>query len=258
MIARLREEGAIFLHAVQFLTRLPVPQSLSFSPDRLHAATRYFPLVGALVGVFGAIVFTLSHLVFPQSVAALISMCATLLATGAFHEDGLADTFDGIGGGAARERALEIMKDSRIGAYGACALVMAFALKGAALFAMPTVAMAWMLLSAHCVSRFSSVVVIASSHYVRDHGTGKPVAAGLSPAGFAFAAASALAVWALCGLSVSWPAALGGSLGAMAGHVAMRLFFERKLGGYTGDCLGAVQQASEVGFYLGALAWLSS
>lgn len=258
MIAHVREEAAIFLHAMQFLTRLPMCSAIAFSPERLQAAARYFPLVGALVGAIGAIVFVLSDYVFPQPVAVLVSMGATLLATGAFHEDGLADTFDGVGGSATRERSLEIMKDSRIGTYGAGALVLALALKSAALFAMPVDAMVWLLIAAHAVSRFSSVFVIATSCYVRDHGTGKPVAAGLSLAAFGFATASAIVILTMFGLSVSWKAALGATVGAMMGHIALRLFFERKLGGYTGDCLGAVQQASEIGFYLGALAWLSS
>lgn len=252
----MREEWAIFLLAVQFLTRLPVPASPGFTPERLTAATRYYPLVGALIGGFAALVYALAALVWPPGVAVLLSIAATTALTGAFHEDGLADMFDGVGGGASRERALEIMKDSRIGTYGAAALILALGLKAAALAAMPAAAVVLGLIAAHALSRFSAVLIIATSSYVRDQGTAKPVAAGVGAQSLAIAGVTSLA----CLLALAWGVGLMAALLALAGlalgHLAMRRAFERKLGGYTGDCLGAVQQASEIGLYLGLLAWL--
>jgi adenosylcobinamide-GDP ribazoletransferase len=252
----MREQWAILLLAVQFLTRLPVPASAGFTPARLTAATRYHPLVGAFIGALVALVYALALLAWPPLVAVVISIAASLLLTGAFHEDGLADMFDGIGGGMTRERALEIMKDSRIGTYGAAALILALALKAATLAAMPPLAVILALLAGHGLSRFSAVLVIATSAYVRDHGTAKPVADGVSRESLIIATATALPLLLVLAWGLGITPALLGLAGLTLGHWAMRRVFERKLGGYTGDCLGAVQQGSELGFYLGVLAWL--
>jgi adenosylcobinamide-GDP ribazoletransferase len=252
----MREQWAIFLLAVQFLTRLPVPASAGFTPERLTAATRFYPLVGALIGGLVAGVYALALLLWPPMVAVLLSIAAGLALTGAFHEDGLADMFDGVGGGLTRERALEIMKDSRIGTYGAAALILALALKAAALAAMPPLAVILALVAGHGLSRFSAVLVIATSSYVRDHGTAKPVAEGVSRQSLLIATASALVLLLALAWGLGISPALLGLAGLALGHWGMRRVFERKLGGYTGDCLGAVQQGSELGFYLGLLAWL--
>jgi adenosylcobinamide-GDP ribazoletransferase len=148
------------------------------------------------------------------------------------------------------------MKDSRIGTYGAAALILALALKAATLAAMPPDAAILALIAGHGLSRFSAVLVIATSGYVRDHGTAKPVAEGVSRESLRIAAGSALLLWLGLALALGPMAALLGLLGLAAGHLAMRRVFERKIGGYTGDCLGAVQQGSEITFYLGVLAWL--
>ncbi|MEM1037077.1 MAG: adenosylcobinamide-GDP ribazoletransferase [Pseudomonadota bacterium] len=252
----MKSEAASFLLAVQFLTRVPIGRLNVYTPERMTAATRYYPLVGALVGGFCALMFVASDTALPTAVAVLLSIAAGLLLTGAFHEDGLADTFDGIGGGLTRERALEIMRDSRLGTYGTLALVTALAIKAAALISMPTVMIPAALITAHGLSRLSSIIVIATSRYVRDEGTGKPVAGGISFISLLVAlvtGAAIVAIWCLLypSLAITW------ALGAMViGHGLMRVFFEPKLGGYTGDTLGAIQQASEIGFYLGLLAWV--
>ncbi|WP_431303799.1 adenosylcobinamide-GDP ribazoletransferase [Sediminicoccus sp. BL-A-41-H5] len=252
----MREQWAILLLAVQFLTRLSVPASAGFTPARLTAATRYHPLVGAFIGALVALVYALALLAWPPLVAVVISIAASLLLTGAFHEDGLADMFDGVGGGMTRERALEIMKDSRIGTYGGAALMLALLLKATALAALPPHAVIIALITGHGLSRFSSVLVIATSGYVRDHGTAKPVADGVSRESLMIAAATALVLWLGLALGLGWMAALLSLVGLALGHLAIRRVYERKVGGYTGDCLGAVQQGSELGFYLGVLAWL--
>ncbi len=254
----LGNEAAIFLLALQFLTRLPVPTARLFTEARLAAAPRYFPLIGALIGAVAAAIFWGAAQLFPPLIAAILSTAATLLLTGAFHEDGLADTFDGIGGGMTRERSLEIMKDSRIGTYGAAALIMALGLKVTALASLPLTIILAALIAGHTLSRASAVFTIATSRYVRFEGKAKPVASGLSFPGLSFALVTASAVIAALYFLAGWlPLLLGASFAGLAiGHVAMRLFFEPKLGGYTGDALGAVQQASEIGFYLGLLACL--
>ncbi|MEL6861810.1 MAG: adenosylcobinamide-GDP ribazoletransferase [Pseudomonadota bacterium] len=253
----MKNEGAIFLLAVQFMTRLPIASDKLYTPERLNAAARYYPLVGLLVGGICAGSFWGLLFMFPIPLAVLLSTTIGLLVTGAFHEDGLADTFDGLGGGHTREQALTIMKDSRLGTYGTLALVTVLAIKVATLSSLPTAQIIIALVAAHGLSRLSSVIVILTSQYARENGTAKPVASGLSLAG----ALTALTVGALAlaGAALFAPAAalLWASSGMVIGHIGMRLMFERKLGGYTGDTLGAVQQVSELGFYLGWLAWLS-
>ncbi len=256
MRERLADEVAVFLLAVQFLTRLPLPAELGYSPARMAATPRWHPGVGVLVGALTGLVFWLAAHVWPPALAALISTAAGLLLTGAFHEDGFADACDGLGGGATRSAALEIMRDSRLGTYGAAGLGLMLAAKVVALAAMPVAAVPLALIAGHAASRASSVAVIATSAYVRDHGTGKPVADGVGDGGLALALATGgLAILALA-LALPPAAVAGALLGLGLGHAAMRSRFERRLGGYTGDCLGAVQQTSELGLYLGVLACL--
>ena len=251
---RAREECAALLLAVQLLTRWPVRSAGVFTEARLAASPRYYPLVGALVGALAGGVFWVAHLVFPASLALVLSTAASLLATGAFHEDGFADACDGLGGGATRERALEIMRDSRLGTYGAAGLGLMLAAKILALAAAPSGVVPWLMIAAHAASRSSAVLAIATSTCVRDTGIAKPVADAIHPGSLTLALVTGGA--AICMLfAVTTPAAvLAGFAGAAAGHLAMRAAYERKLGGYTGDCLGGVQQTSEIGLYLGVVA----
>lgn len=250
-------ESIVFLLALQFLTRLPLPQNVGYSPERFAATPRYFPLVGAVVGGIGAVAYWITDSVFPAMIAVLMSMAATILATGAFHEDGLADMADGVGGGTTRERVLEIMKDSRLGSYGTCALVGSLAFKAAALLSMPGDILPIVLVTSHVLSRWSSVIAVATGRYVRDAGMAKPVAMGVSMAGVCIATATAVVCAAMFGFGLAWQALCSGLVGLLFGHACARLSYERKLGGYTGDCLGGVQQLSEIGFCLGVVAWLS-
>lgn len=251
---RAREELAVFLLAVQFLTRWPIRSHGLFTEARLTAATRYYPLVGAMIGAFSGGVFWLAALVFPVTLAIVLATAASLLTTGAFHEDGFADTCDGLGGGATRERALEIMRDSRLGTYGAAGLGLMLAAKVLALAATPPEAVPWLLMAAHAASRSAAVLAIATSTYVRDAGLASPVAETVTPDSLAFVLATGAA--AVCVLlTVTTPAvSLAGLGGLAAGYLVMRGVYVRKLGGYTGDCLGAVQQTSELGMYLAVAA----
>ena len=252
-MSRVREETAVLLRAVQLLTRWPVRVSGVFSAERFAAATRYYALTGALIGAFAGAVYWLAHLVFPASLAVILSTAATLLATGAIHEDGLADTCDGLGGGATRERTLEIMRDSRLGTCGVAGLGLMLGTKVLALSALPSEAVPWLLVAAHAASRSSAVLVMATSTYVRGEGIAERLAGSIPLASVALALATGAA--AVCVLLVVAPpiVLLAGIVGLAAGHLAMRAAYERKLGGYTGDCLGGVQQASEIGMYLGVL-----
>ncbi|MGL4743314.1 MAG: adenosylcobinamide-GDP ribazoletransferase [Dermatophilaceae bacterium] len=243
--------------AGQLLTRMPL-RGVPWSEEAQARSVRWFPLVGVLIGgVTGGVLWS-AALVWPAVVAAVLSTAAGVLFTGAFHEDGLADTADALGAGADRARALEIMRDSRLGSYGAVALLLVLTLKVGVLTELLSASSAPVVVAAlvagHALSRASMVVVVATSTYVRDRGAGTAVAQGIGRAPLAVTLiGGALAVAPLA--VVAGPLAVSAALvGAAAGHLAARLIFERRLGGYTGDCLGAVQQLSEVTMLLGLLA----
>lgn len=251
----LRIEWQLFLLAVQFLTRLPVPGTVPWSDDLTIRSVKFYPLVGGLVGLIGAVVLWIAALILPLSVAVLLSLAATLLATGAFHEDGLADAADGLGGGATRDRALEIMRDSRLGSYGAVTLGTVLALKVAVLMEMPPMAAGMALIAGHGMSRMAAVHIIATTRYARLTGS-KFAAPKVTRDGYRWALTTALVLLMPAVLTMGIGAGALGLCLAIALGQGMRLLCLRKLGGYTGDCLGAVQQLSELGFLIGALIWL--
>ncbi|TFV95229.1 adenosylcobinamide-GDP ribazoletransferase [Oxalobacteraceae bacterium OM1] len=246
----------LFFTALQFFTRLPVPRWVGFDPAWLHQASRYFPAVGVVVGAISCAVYIAAGIVFPPWVAVLLSTAAGIYATGAFHEDGFADTCDGFGGGMTPARVLEIMKDSRIGAYGAIGIGLLLAMKCATLAALPRTTTAGALLLAHPLSRLASVALIWRLAYVKDEGKAKPLAQRMSGGEFAIAcltvALVAAAVVAIGWLTVTALSAAAFAAAAAAAWLARK--FVRRIGGYTGDCLGAVQQLAEVAAYLAILA----
>ncbi|MEM7781083.1 MAG: adenosylcobinamide-GDP ribazoletransferase [Pseudomonadota bacterium] len=237
-----------------FLTRIPLPK-MDLSEANFAQAPAFYPLVGLLVGGIGAGGYAVGHLIEGPAIGALLALGATLLATGAFHEDGLADLFDGLGA-YTKERMLEVMRDSRLGTFGAVALFVVLGLKVASLSSLPMIVVLAALPLAHGLSRMSAVVVIATSRYSRLEGTAKPVAKGISRSALAVGSLTSIAALAAFGVWVSAELALGSLVGLVVGHVFTRLLFERRLGGYTGDCLGAVQQMSELGVYIAIVAWL--
>lgn len=243
-----------FFTALGYFTRVPVPRWVGFEADYLNAAARYFPLIGVLIGGFGAVIYLAALRVFPAGVAVLLSMAATLLITGAFHEDGLADCADAFGGAYTRDDTLRIMHDSRIGAFGAIALIVALALKWQTLASMLPLRTAWMIVAAHAASRTFAISYLCTLDYVRAEGKAKPVAHKMSSGAFMLAAVIGLP-W------LFWPDWRLGcvttvALGAMQFFIGR--YFVRRIGGYTGDCLGFAQQLFELAIYLIGLAWISS
>ena len=249
----MRAEFVIFGLAVQFLTRLPVPVGDSYSLERAAASVQYYPLVGVLIGGFCAAVFWTATLVWPGLPSIILALVAGLLVTGALHEDGLADTLDGIGGGHTREQALAIMKDSRLGAYGALALIVALALKLSALSHLDVEIACIALVAAHGLSRLSSVLMITTSRYVGS--TPGPAAQKISAPGLLVACGTGIAIVVGLGGYLPLGVVSGALLGLATGHLLVRVLVHPTLGGHTGDTLGAVQQVSEVGVYLGLAAW---
>ena len=254
MIA-LRRELEYFFAALRFFTRLPVPDWVGHAQEQLNHAARYFPLVGVLVGAIGAAVTLLAWMVLPLTLAVLAGMAATLLATGAFHEDGFADSCDGFGGGWDKPQVLAIMKDSRIGSYGSIGIILMLLAKFCALIEINEALLAPALLAAHAASRLASTALIHALDYVRedDSSRAKPLAQRLGRGELALAALFGLAPCLL----LPWAdALLGLTLAALVTLLAAR-YFVRRIGGYTGDCLGATQQLAELAIYLGILCELS-
>ena len=246
----------LFFTALQFYTRLPIPAWVGFEPEWLQHASRYFPLIGIIVAAAAGAVYAASAMLWPAPVAAVLSTAAGIYLTGAFHEDGFADTCDGFGGGTTRERVMEIMKDSRIGAYGALGMALIIGLKCTLLAQFDPDAALAALFIAHPLSRLAAVSLIWKLAYARDEGKAKPMAQHMSGAELLIAGACAALPLALIGAAgyVNW-FALGASIvAATATALWMGAKFVRRIGGYTGDCLGAVQQTSEIAIYLCLLA----
>jgi adenosylcobinamide-GDP ribazoletransferase len=241
----------LFLTALQYFTRLPMPAWTGHGQAQLEGVVRYFPAVGWIVGGIAAAVLWLTAWILPAPLPVLLSTAAGMWLTGAFHEDGLADTIDGLGGSAVRERALEIMKDSRVGTFGVLALVMTVFIKLAALNAMPTLSACVALVAGHSVSRWCSVVIVWRRSYAGNlqQSRAKPAARSMTPLQFSIATLFGLLPAVLCGM----PAIAGIAFAAVTLAWLLRWFTQR-LGGYTGDTLGATQQLTEVSFYLALLA----
>ena len=257
-IARIVHQVRLFFIALQFFTRLPIPGWVGFESSWLHQSSRYFPAVGLVVGAVAASVYALASLLWPPAVAILLSTVAGIYLTGAFHEDGFADMCDGLGGGVTKQRALAIMTDSRIGAYGAIGIGLLLALKCAALSFFQAQAAIAALLVAHPLSRLAATALIWRLEYVKQEGKSKPLAQRMSHGEFAVAAFTVLiapaSMFALGWLP--WQAFVAGFAAAALSAWWLARKFVRRLGGYTGDCLGAVQQVSEAAFYLAALTAL--
>ena len=243
------------LTALQFLTRIPVPRWTGYSTRQLQDSSRYFPLVGTVVGLACGLIYVGAHHFFGANIAILLSMASGVLLTGGFHEDGLADSCDAFGGGYTAPAVLEIMKDSRVGSFGVLGLVFALALKFVCLQAVPMSHFLLLVVAAHSMSRFAAVSVMYSLNYVQDPSSSKirPIAQGIDLRSLAVAAALTLVPLLPLGRS---------AVAAVAAALALRWlavpYFRARIGGYTGDCLGAVQQLSELAFYLGWIAWTST
>lgn len=260
----MKKQLDIFFTALMFYTRIPCPKNITHDPTYLNKATRYFPLIGWIVGAIGAIVFVATYKLFDSvELSILLSLVANILTTGAFHEDGFADVCDGFGGGWTKEKILKIMKDSAIGAYGAIGLVLLFAIKFFAIKEVidtdlnDTLILLECLMTfimVHALSRLTAISIIFTTEYVREDelSKSKPIAKqntwkeilgafvfGLAPVTYLF--------------FLSWKFVF-----ILIPLIILRFFairyFKKWIGGYTGDCLGAVQQLAEVIIYLSIIA----
>jgi adenosylcobinamide-GDP ribazoletransferase len=261
---QMRKQWKYFLLALGFFTRIPTPYYADFEEHDLNHAAKYFPLVGIIVGLIGAISFVASSLILPHNIAVLISMVVTIYMTGAFHEDGLADSADGLGGGWHKEQILTIMQDSRLGTYGAVALFLMLLAKFQILNSLNAYVVPLAIVAAHALSRLSAIWVMATLNYTRPEGKAKPLATKV--AGMDLLIAHLFGLLPYLGIVVllivnhhGWSLIMQFLLLTLIPVILSWFWWRHKikrwLGGYTGDTLGAMQQITELAFYLGILVW---
>ena len=254
-----RQELAVFFGAIRFFTRLPVPAWAGHSAESLQKSSRYMPVIGIVVGGLGGLAFFATSWFWPKTLAVLASMIVTLRVTGVFHEDGWSDMIDGFGGGWEKEQVLAIMKDSRLGNYGAVGLVMMLMSKFFALIEIDALQLPLVLVAGHSFSRLCAVSVMRRLDYARTEGKAKPLAMHLDNGSLTFAVCCG--VLPLLFLPQAFPALMSpliiGVLLASLATLWLTRMFRRRIGGYTGDCLGAVQQLAEIAFYAGLLCRFS-
>lgn len=230
--------------AIGFFTRITLPEPIwrHAAPWRLDQCAIWFPVAGLLIGLVPALVWAITSHLLPPFVAAGLALASGMALTGALHEDGLADTADGLGGGRTRERALEIMRDSSIGTYGAAALIFSIGLRWAALATLPTPAGAAALVIANSAARGSIAIALNRSVYARRTGTGELVSRGVPDAQL-WGTLAVIAVLAL--LPGGWAGLLAVAFG-LAAVIFLHMRVDRRIGGYTGDTLGAMEQVCEM------------
>ncbi|WP_073311811.1 adenosylcobinamide-GDP ribazoletransferase [Flavobacterium terrae] len=260
----MKKERDIFLTAVMFYTRIPCPKNIDHNPEYLNKASRYFPLIGWIVGTAAFGVYCLFNYLIGSEIAVLFSMVASILVTGAFHEDGFADVCDGFGGGWTKDKILKIMKDSAIGAYGAIGVVLLLLMKflstnvllGKANVSGINLYLVYFLIfvSAHALSRLAAVSIVFTHEYSREDATSKSKPIAKSYTWREVIGAFFFGLLPLLLLSYfQWQMILV-LVPMFLMRVYLARYFQKWIDGYTGDCLGATQQVCEVVFYLSFIA----
>ena len=232
--------------AFQFLTRLPL-NWLAYKPDALPRAVKYFPLVGLAMGAAAAGIYHLLSTHLPIAIIALLIVFFTTLVTGGMHEDGLADAADAFGGGWNRQQVLEIMKDSRIGSFGALALMFSIGGRVLLLSYLPAVDLVSYVISAEVLCRWVMLPLAAALPGARPEGSqGARIARQVSGISLAVGTLLALGIVSfMLRLSAVWPVVAASAVTLISG-----LYYKKRIGGITGDCFGATSQVTLLAVYL--------
>ncbi|UKB85242.1 adenosylcobinamide-GDP ribazoletransferase [Chryseobacterium sp. MEBOG06] len=253
-----KNELIYFATALMFFTRIPVPFTIPYSSEIMNRSQKYFAWVGLLVGLINAGILYFSSQLFNLEIGIVLMMISSILLTGAFHEDGFTDMCDSFGGGYGKEKILTIMKDSRVGAYGTIGIILLFALKFYSIQALGTVDLFKTLsivILGHTVSRFISGTMIYTHQYVTDIDASKSKPLANKPLDGMALVMGFISVLIAFAIIPDWRLIFAFAL-AYLGKIYMGWYFKKHIGGYTGDCLGSVQQVCEVLFYLGTIiAW---
>jgi adenosylcobinamide-GDP ribazoletransferase len=245
-----------FLQAFAFLTIFPVT-SESHGPAAvaLFAYARYFPIVGMVIGLLSGSIYYWASAIWSGILPAVVAIATGLIATGALHEDGLADTADGFGGGWTREQRLMIMKDSRLGTFGVLALIFSLAVRICAVAMLTPSVGLLALFAVHAGARFTPVLILATQDYAGDRAMAKTAYSEtrLAPQEVRYALISAVLAMLSIFFMRPWPTLFGIVLGGTMA-LALAIYSKKAIGGYSGDVLGAIEQVSEIGFLLGLAA----
>lgn len=242
----MKQQLNLFFHALLFYSRIPAGK-IDYSEENLTKAFRYFPLVGMIVGAIGGGLFWLFQWIVPVPVALVLAIAVMVLITGALHEDGFSDFFDGFGGGRDKDHILSIMKESTIGAYGVIALLLLFLLKFVLLLSIDPSHIVMILIAAHASSRMMPIFLVNSSSYARTKNskamhTRRKTDTGTFLIALVFSLIPLIFMpWQIISIVIPVYAMI---------VIILKKYTERKIGGFTGDVLGALQQFSELAFYL--------
>jgi adenosylcobinamide-GDP ribazoletransferase len=266
----MKKELHIFFTAMMFYTRIPCPKNIDHNPDYLNKTSRYFPLVGWIVGLISFVTYFISSCFLTSGIAVTLAIIAGILTTGAFHEDGFADVCDGFGGGWTKEKILMIMKDSAIGAYGAIGLVLLFLLKFQVISDVlsqseivrhpelveglqSSIKNLLMFVSAHAISRLAAVSIVFTHTYSREDASSKSKPIAQSDTWREVVGAFFFGLLPLIVLSCfQWQLFLA-VIPVFVARFFLARYFQKWIDGYTGDCLGATQQVCEVVFYISVI-----
>jgi adenosylcobinamide-GDP ribazoletransferase len=269
----MKQELRIFFTALMFYTRIPCPKWVDHDPAYINKATRYFPLIGYIVGGISFLIFAGAYYLLGLPIAIILSMVSGILITGAFHEDGFADVCDGFGGGWTKAKILEIMKDSRVGAYGAIGILLLIVLKYFALHALFTqlsingfmqlpipneysvfIYFGLIFIVYHALARLTAITIVFTEVYAKEDedSKAKPIAQAYSYKEILGAFIFGLVPICLLAFYTEWQLLL-----VLAPLSVLRFFmvryFNKWIQGYTGDCLGAVEQLAELLTLLGLI-----
>jgi adenosylcobinamide-GDP ribazoletransferase len=246
----MKEEIKIFFTALMFYTRIPCPSWVDHSPEYINKATFYFPFIGWIVGIISFGFYFIASVLFSHNISICISMLAGMLTTGAFHEDGFADSFDGFGGGWTKEKILDIMKDSRVGVYGVIALIMLLILKFISTNELFAMANYWevglIFIGYHALARLTALQMVFTSEYVREdeQSKAKPIAKSTQTKQILGAFFFGLLPFSV--LICIHPIFVTALFPLTLLAVYARNYLHKWIGGYTGDCLGAIEQLAEL------------
>ena len=252
-----KKQWVLFCYALSFFSRLPIPKKLDFTAYPFHLGNVYLPIVGLIYALICLLVYALSQLAFGPNISIILMLLTGVLLTGGFHEDGFADSCDGFGGGYNKQQRLAIMKDSQIGTYGVIGLILLLALKihvlsqlinhGASFFALSFI-------GAAVLSRCSVLCLMQSTDYAREESTSKSTRSSQRlPQQYLLAA---LLMGAVSILWMPFFCLLLVFTVVVISTILCRTYFQQKIQGYTGDCLGFVQQLNELLILLMLVAYV--
>lgn len=256
----MKKEIRIFFTALMFYTRIPCPQYTDHQDDYINKSTRYFPLTGWIVGIISFAAFYVAFYLFGLELAVILSLAAGILTTGAFHEDGLADVFDGFGGGWTKERILDIMKDSRLGTYGVVAVIFLIAIKYLALEQLMGKIMnqGWFFvflcfITYHALARLTAINISFIIPYSRADASSKSKPIAKSTTSLEVILAYFFGLFPLILLSCFFIPFAWVLLPMIIVCLYAAYYFKKWIDGYTGDCLGAAEQIAECAILLSFL-----